>query len=144
MASVAALYTPEVLMLATGLTAWPLEDGLTIRGDARSASCGSTLGVGLALDADGRIARIGMAAQACAVGQAAAAIMAGAAVGRDANDFAAAERALVAWLADGGDMPDWPGLAAIAPARDFPGRHGAILLGWRAVIAALSSYAAGR
>ena len=133
MPSVAALYTPEVLGLATMLAAYRLTDDLPLRGRARSASCGSTLEVGIALDAAGRIARIGLAAQACAVGQAAAAIMAAQASGRSQQDFAQAEAALVAWLAGQGDLPDWPGLESIVPARGFPGRHGAILLGWRAV-----------
>jgi NifU-like protein involved in Fe-S cluster formation len=127
MASVAALYTPEVLGLATMLAAYRLTDDLPLRGRARSASCGSTLEVGIALDAAGRIARIGLAGQACA------AIMAAQAPGRSQQDFAQAEAALVAWLAGQGDLPDWPGLESIAPARGFAGRHGAILLGWRAV-----------
>jgi hypothetical protein len=38
-------------------------------------------------------------------------------------------------------MPDWPGLAAIAPAREFPGRHGAIMLPWTAARDALSGAA---
>lgn len=140
MATVAALYTPEVLGLATTLAAWRLDEDLPLRGRARSASCGSTLAVGIALDHQGRIARIGLAAQACAVGQAAAAIMAAQASGRSREDFAQAEAALAAWLAGEGDLPDWPGLAPIVPARAFPARHGAILLGWRAV---LDAFAAG-
>lgn len=141
MASVTALYTPEVLTLATSLAALRLDEGLPLRGRARSASCGSTLEVGLALDREGRIARIGVAAQACAVGQAAAAIMAAAAPGRGEADFTRTTAALAAWLAGEGAMPDWPGLAAVAPARDFAARHGAMLLGWRAV---LDAYAAAR
>ncbi|HZV10404.1 MAG TPA: iron-sulfur cluster assembly scaffold protein [Novosphingobium sp.] len=138
-ASIAALYTPEVLALATGLTAFPLTDAHVLRGSARSASCGSTLQAGVAVDADGVITSIGLAAQACAIGQASAAIMARSAVGRSAEDFAAAEVAIARWLLEGGNVPDWPGLDAIAPARAFPGRHGAIMLGWRAVIAALAT-----
>jgi hypothetical protein len=29
-------------------------------------------------------------------------------------------------------LPDWPGLTAIAAARDYPARHGAIMLAWQA------------
>ena len=61
-----------------------------------------------------------------------AAIFANAATGRDAADIARAHDALRAWLSGAGKLPDWPGLAAIAPARDYPGRHGAILLAWTA------------
>lgn len=143
MASVAALYTPEVLMLATGLIRHRWDDALTLKGEARSPSCGSTMKAGIDLDAQGRIVRIGLAAQACAIGQAAGAIMADAAIGRSKDDFARAQDEIQRWLAGEGDLPDWPGLAAIAPAREFAGRHGAILLGWRAVLQAFSTFANG-
>jgi hypothetical protein len=35
-------------------------------------------------------------------------------------------------------MPDWPGIALLRRARDYPGRHGAILLAWDAALAALA------
>ncbi|HZU64024.1 MAG TPA: iron-sulfur cluster assembly scaffold protein, partial [Novosphingobium sp.] len=132
MASVAALYTPEVLGLATSLAQWPLGTDLPLLGRARSASCGSVIDIGLALDGEGRIAALGLAAQACAVGQAAAALFATHATGRNAQDIAAAEAALARWLAGEAPLPDWPGLAAIAAAQGYPGRHGAVLLAWRA------------
>ena len=138
MASVATLYTPEVLALATSLAGVRLDDTLMLRGDARSASCGSTLTVGLALDSEGRIARVGLAAQACAIGQASAAIMAADAIGKSSGDFARAEGAIAAWLAGNSAMPDWPQLSILAAAKEFPARHGAILLGWRAVLAAFA------
>lgn len=135
--SATVLYTPQVLGLATGLARWSWDDALALTGAARSRSCGSTLAIGLGLDPDGRIDRIGLRAQACAVGQAAAAIFAGTAAGRDAAQVAAARDALAAWLAGEGAMPDWPGLEAIAPARDYPARHGAIMLAWNAACEAL-------
>jgi hypothetical protein len=64
--------------------------------------------------------------------------MANAALGRSEDDFVQAQAQLLRWLAGEGELPDWPGLSTIAPARDFPGRHGAILLGWRAVIEAFT------
>ena len=138
MASTAALYTPEVLALATSLANHALDADLPLRGSARSSTCGSTLALGLALDRQGRIDRIGLRAHACAIGQAAAAIFAGAALGRTCTELAAALAGMEAWLA-GGTIPDWPGLEAIAAARDYPARHGAILLAWRAALDALPS-----
>jgi NifU-like protein involved in Fe-S cluster formation len=138
MAASAALYTPEVLARAVELSAYPLAADLPLRGAARSQSCGSSLELGLAVDGVGRIERLGLRSHACAIGQAAAAIFAAAAPGRDRAGIAAAERALSAWLA-GGELPDWPGLEQLARARDYPGRHGALLLPWRAALDALSS-----
>lgn len=137
MASAAALYTPEVLALATSLAAYPLNPDLALRASARSPTCGSTIEVGLALDADGTIARLGLRAQACAVGQAAAAIFARAAPGMGRDDLATALRGLESWLGGEGDLPGWPGLAAIAAGRAYPARHGAMLLAWKAALDAL-------
>jgi len=137
MASVGALYTPEVLALATGLAALPLDPAMALQGSARSASCGSRVDLSLAVDARGRIERLGLRAQACAIGQAAAAIFAGAATGRDRNELGAALASLEAWLAGASPLPDWPGLETIAAAQAFPGRHGAILLPWKAALEAL-------
>lgn len=139
MASRTALYTPQMLALATGLAQYPLTDDLPLRGEARSPACGSSLTVGLALDDTGRIARIGLRASSCAVGQAAAMIFAAAAAGRTAAEISQASNHVSDWLAGQGDLPDWPGLATIAAAREFPARHGAVTLAWRAASSALSS-----
>jgi NifU-like protein involved in Fe-S cluster formation len=132
MATAATLYTPEVLALATRLAAYPWDEMLPLKGEARSKSCGSTIALGLAIDAQGRIERVAMRSQACAIGQAAAAIFAKAAPGRDARAIREADDAITAWLAGEGGLPDWPGLDTIAAARDYPARHGAIRLAWQA------------
>ncbi|HEX4847480.1 MAG TPA: iron-sulfur cluster assembly scaffold protein [Novosphingobium sp.] len=138
MSSAAALYTPEVLALATGLAGYPLSDGLALRGSARAPLCGSTIAIGLALDADERIAGLGIKAHACAIGQAAAGIFAAAARGQDRAGIAKALAEVELWLTDeGAGLPDWPGLSAIAAARAYPARHGAILLPWKAALSAL-------
>lgn len=132
MSGAAALYTPQVLALATGLALWPWDDALPLQGSARSQSCGSTLALGLATDAAGRIAQIGVRAQACAIGQAAAAIFAQSAVGKSPADIEAAAAGLSKWLGGGGPRPDWPGFELLEPARAYPARHGAIRLAWQA------------
>ena len=55
--------------------------------------------------------------------------------------LAATIAGLEAWLAGEAHPPDWPGLAPIEPARAYPARHGAMLLPWKAALAALSSTA---
>ena len=131
MASV-PLYTPEILSLATGLARWCWNEALPRRATVRSRSCGSTLSLGIDVDGDGRIAALGIKAQACAIGQAAATIFAEGALGRGGAEIAQAERAVGNWLSGDGEVPDWPGIEAIAPARAYPGRHGAIMLAWQA------------
>ncbi len=128
------LYTQEVLALATGLAEFPLDAAAHRIGQARSPTCGSTVEVSLDLEPSGAIARVGMRAQACAIGQASAAIFGRAAVGKNLDELEQADAAIAAWLA-GGSLPDWPDLATIATARDYPSRHGAIRLPWRAALA---------
>ncbi|HSQ95369.1 MAG TPA: iron-sulfur cluster assembly scaffold protein [Croceibacterium sp.] len=143
MAGADKLYTPELLALAVGLAEFPADPSLPLHGQARSKSCGSTLSADIGLDEAGCIERIGLQVRACAVGQAAAAIFAKAAFGRNLAEIEGTHAALHAWLAGTAGLPDWPGLAAIAPARDFRGRHGAIMLPWTAARDALSTAAPG-
>jgi NifU-like protein involved in Fe-S cluster formation len=139
MAGAEKLYTPELLSLAVSLAEFLFDETLPHRGTARSRSCGSTLDAGFLLDEEGRIERVGLRVRACAVGQAAAAIFARGAHGKSAAEIETAQRAVAAWLGEGGDQPDWPGLDALSEARGFPGRHGAIMLPWSAALDALSS-----
>lgn len=138
------LYTPEMLAAAVELAQWPPLDGAVLHGDARAPACGSTLAIDLALDPAGRIERVGLRVRACAVGQAAATVFARHAAGRDAEAIDTTLSALVAWLEGDGSAPDWPDLELIAPARDYPGRHGAMRLPWKAASVALSSAANAR
>ena len=142
--SAARLYTPDLLALAVGLANYPLHEGFPLHGQARSQTCGSTLELGLAIDANSRIDGVGMAVAACAVGQAAAAIFASACSGLDESSVRAAHDELQDWLGGRGELPDWPGIDALEPAREHSGRHTAILLPWIAAIRALSMAPAPR
>ena len=135
--SSAKLYNSQMLGLAISLAAYPLSPDLPLRGSARAITCGSVIDLGLDCDNSGRITRIGLRSQACAVGQAAAAIFAAAAPGKDQAHLIASLAEIERWLA-GGALPTWPGINAIVPARDYPARHGAILLSWRAALVALA------
>ncbi|MEQ1497088.1 MAG: iron-sulfur cluster assembly scaffold protein [Novosphingobium sp.] len=136
MSAATALYTREVLALATSLARWPYDDALPLQGSARAPTCGSTVDLNIAIDEAGRITQLGLRARACAIGQAATAIFAENAPGMDAAQLEAAYTEIAQWLAEG-NLPGWPGFAAIARAREYPARHGAILLPWRAALVAM-------
>lgn len=136
------LYTSEVLAAAVSLANLPLTSDFAICGTARSASCGSRIKLGLIFDDVNRLAQIGVASHACAIGQASAAIFAKGAIGLTAQDLRDARDAMDAWLADKRGKPDWPGLDVIAAARDYPARHGAIMLAWNAACDAMAADAA--
>jgi NifU-like protein involved in Fe-S cluster formation len=136
----APLYTTEILRLAASLNEpHPLEreDG---RAEVRSPTCGSRISLAVQLDGDRRVERLSMQVHACAFGQASAALVERHCRGRTHDEISAALLTLSHWLAsDQDDECGWPGIAALAPARPRKGRHGAILLPFRALLAAIES-----
>jgi len=138
MASRSTLYTTDILRLAASLAepcALEHEDG---RAELRSPACGSRVTIGVQLDEQRRVERISQQVNACAFGQAAAALMERSVVGRGHEEAAEALLALSAWLAgEREEAGRWPGLVALEPARPRRSRHGAILLPFRALLAAL-------
>lgn len=131
----APLYTTEILRLAASL---PVETSLAApqgRGEKRSPTCGSVIRTEVSLDDSGRVAQLAQAVQACAFGQASAAIVRRVAVGRSAEELREARARLAGWLKSNGEAPE--GFDVLAPARTKTGRHGAILLPFDALIAAV-------
>lgn len=92
------------------------------------------------LDGEGRVASIEQAVEACAFGQAAAALVGAEAIGMTGDEAAAALPGVQRWLDDTCAEP-WPGLNVLDTARARRGRHGAILLPFRALIAAIKEAA---
>lgn len=135
--SPAKLYTPDLLALAVKLAEVPLDGEFDFRGQARSRTCGGTVEIGLSADNTSQISQVGMLVSACSVGQAAAALFAGGATGQDRRAVGAALTELEGWLGAKGPLPRWPGIEALEPAIAHPGRHGTILLPWKAALAAL-------
>jgi NifU-like protein involved in Fe-S cluster formation len=139
----APLYTTEILRLAASLEApheLEREDG---KAAVRSATCGSRMQTIVQLDADGRVEALSQTVLACAFGQASATLLERSAVGRSRGDVQTAVTEVEEWL-DGSDvMPQWPGITALTPARSRKSRHGAILLPFRALLAAMDQAAGG-
>lgn len=132
------LYTTDILRLAIAGAAFQSLDAPDVRADMRAPLCGSRIVLDLTVDDQQRVSTIGMMLSACAFGQASSALLAQSIAGRDLAAMRAAEAQLALWLADeAAPLPDWPGIAALAPARRHGARHGAILLPFRAAVAAL-------
>jgi NifU-like protein involved in Fe-S cluster formation len=135
----APLYTTEILRLAASLKephALEREDG---RAELRSPTCGSRVSTSVQLDEQGRIRTLSQQVHACAFGQASAALLERGAVSRGRDEVEMGLSQLDAWLGGAPDTPAWPGLPALAPARSRKSRHGAILLPFRALLAAIES-----
>jgi NifU-like protein involved in Fe-S cluster formation len=136
----AALYTRDILRLAASIPHQRRLAAPQATVEKSSPVCGSRIVVDLVTDAEGRVAELGQELRACALGQASAALMGAHAVGRTADELAAARDALAAYLAGACDDPgDWPGLAVFATARAYPARHAAILLPFAAAAEAAAT-----
>ena len=133
----APLYTTEILRLAASRSEpheLGREDG---RAELRSPTCGSRITTKVELDSEGRVGAVSQKVHACAFGQASSALLEQGAGGRSADDISIAVGELGDWLAGSGGEPHWHGMAALAPARSRKSRHGAILLPFRALLAAI-------
>ena len=131
-------YTREILRLAASIPYLAPFEELEGATEMRSTTCGSRMRIAVELDWADRIVRLRQWIEACAFGQATAALVGGHAMGRSAGEVAAALAEVEAWLAGSGDVPaSWPGIEELTPARSRKGRHGAILLPFRTLLAAI-------
>ena len=134
------LYTTDILRLAASLQEMrelEREDG---RAELRSPTCGSRITIAVELDEDRRVHMISQQVYACAFGQASAALVQQHAIGRAHDEVAEALVRISRWLAQEQDEAgDWPGLSVLEPARPRKARHGAILLPFRALLAAMEA-----
>jgi NifU-like protein involved in Fe-S cluster formation len=136
----APLYTTEILRLAASLPEPRRLERVDGTSEQRSPTCGSTLTLQVQLDDEGRVEAVSQEVHACAFGQASASLLAASAVGSSNERVSEALTDLESWLSGARDDPGvWPGLAALAPARSRRSRHGAILLPFRALLAAMTS-----
>lgn len=129
----APLYNKDILRLAASIPHHQRLPDAQASVEKRSATCGSRVTADVRM-ADGKLADMGLDVKACALGQASAALMAAQAIGMSANELAEARDKLTAYLSGASDDLDfWPGLAVLAPARDYPARHASIRLGFEAI-----------
>lgn len=139
------LYNTEILRLATSI---PFTDRLAdadVSVTKTSRICGSRLTLDVGFDPEGRIARIGQTVKACAIGQAACALVAPRLIGASRAEIAPAAQAFQAMLEGRGDPPegDWRALEIFLPLREHRSRHGSAMLPFRAALAAYDRAAAG-
>ena len=135
-----SLYSGRILALAADI---PLHGRLPApqaSAKKRSPLCGSTVTVDVVVQ-DGRVADFAQDVKACALGQAAAAVLGAVVIGRTLAELLTALTQLRAMLKDGGPVPDAPfaGFEVLLPAREFKNRHASILLALEAVCEAMAA-----
>lgn len=123
------LYSGRILELAAAIPLAQRLENPQASVKKRSPLCGSTVAVDLDVE-DGRVVRFGQDVKACALGQASAAVVGGAILGRTRAELERARDELRAMLKSDGPVPAAPfeGLEVLLPARDYKNRHASIML----------------
>ena len=137
------LYNKRILQLAAHIPAIGHLPAPQAKADAVSRLCGSKVHVELSLDADGRVCDFAHIVEACALGQAASAIMAREIIGSTAEELHNVAHTMHAMLKEGGGPPqnvphdesggEWSALEVLQSVRDYPTRHASTLLTFTAV-----------
>ena len=124
----APLYNRDILALAVATADYmPLADA-SHRVSKRAPLCGSAIILDLDTDDAGRVARVGMHVEACALGQASATLLARHAPGLGLADLRAARGAIAGWFAPTTRTPStperafwhWPTVWAATPPVRWP------------------------
>ena len=129
------IYHSQILDLAANI---PRQGRLPAPGataKAHSRLCGSTVIVDLVMD-EGKIVDFAHDVKACALGQAAASIMARHVIGSTAAEIRALRDQVRAMLKENGPPPNgkWGEIAALEPVRDYKARHASTMLTFEATL----------
>ena len=139
------LYNTDILTLSAQLKDARLEvpDGATLYGTAREVSklCGSSLEIDVVLSQDETVSEAALRVEACALGQASAAILQEAIIGANLEEVRAARDALKGMLKGGVEPPKgrFEKLALLAGVKDYPARHISTLLAFEAAVKAIET-----
>jgi len=132
------LYSARLLKLAANL---PRVGRLAApHGTAEKVAklCGSRVVVDVAVDGD-RVVDFAQDVKACALGQAAAAVLGANVVGARLSEIELARDAFRAMLKEGAPAPEgrFSDLSMLAPVKDYPARHASTLLAFEATVEAV-------
>ncbi|HJV43444.1 iron-sulfur cluster assembly scaffold protein [Caulobacter sp.] len=132
------LYSAKILTLVANMP----RAGRLAAPDASSEKvaklCGSKITVDVTV-ADGKVVDYAQDVSACALGQAAAAILGQNVIGADLSEIELARDSLVAMLKSNGSPPAgrFAELAVLEPVKDYPARHASTLLAFEATVEAV-------
>ena len=136
------LYSARILALAADMPRTARLTNPTATARKRAPLCGSTVTVDLNV-VDGVITDYGQDVKACALGQAAAAIVGANIIGLSVEQVQAGRDALFAMLKSDGPVPPAPfaELEVLQPAKDYKNRHASIMLAFDATLDAFNAQA---
>ena len=127
------LYSARILTLAANMPRAGRLDAPDASSEKISKLCGSRVLVDLKVR-DGQVADFAQEVKACALGQAAAAILGANIIGARVDEIESARDQLAAMLKGGGPAPEgrFVDLRALEPVKDYPARHASTMLAFEA------------
>ncbi|MDO6591578.1 iron-sulfur cluster assembly scaffold protein [Loktanella sp. D2R18] len=134
------LYSGRILALAADMPRTTRLEAPSATAKKRAPLCGSTVTVDVQIAA-GIITDFGQDVKACALGQAAAAVVGANIVGLSPAQVQAGREQLFNMLKNDGPTPVAPfgDLAVLEPAKDYKNRHASILLAFDAILDAINA-----
>lgn len=134
------LYSGRILALAADIPHLGRLDTPDASVTRRSPLCGSSVTVDVKVQG-GKLSDLGQDVKACALGQAAAAITAEAAMAADLTTIETGRDQLKAMLKGSGKTPDAPfdGFEVLSPAASYKNRHASIMLSIEALAEAMAT-----
>lgn len=132
------LYSTRILKLAANMPRAGRLAAPDASAEKVSKLCGSKIVVDVAVE-DGTVVDFAQDVRACALGQAAAAVLGEHVVGASIAEIEVARDALRAMLKADGPPPEgrFSELAVLAPVKDYPARHASTLLAFEAAVEAV-------
>ena len=132
------LYSANILRLAANMPRAGRLAAPDASAEKISKLCGSRIIVDVVLGQDGKIADFAQEVKACALGQAAAAVMGDRVIGATPREIEMARDAFRAMLKSGGSPPTgrFSDLSMLEPVKDYPPRHASTLLAFEATVEA--------
>ena len=123
------IYNTKILEFAASISAIGRLDAPQASAKAHSKLCGSTVTVDVSLD-QGVVSAFAQDVKACALGQAAASIVAKHIIGATPADVRAAQSQMFKMLKEQGETPTgrFEDLKFLQPVRDYKARHASTLL----------------
>lgn len=134
------LYSSRILALAANMPRAGRLAAPQASAEKVAKLCGSRIIVDLVVT-EGRVSDFAQEVQACALGQASAAILGANIIGATVDEIRQARDGLKAMLKEAGSAPEgrFADLGVLAPVRDYPARHASTLLAFEAALEAAAA-----
>lgn len=133
------LYNTAILTLAAGIPHLGTLENPDGAAEKSARLCGSRVSVQVKLDDQGRVCDFAQEVKACALGQAASAILGQNVIGASLDELIAARDGFRAMVKEGAPPPKgrFSDLGTLAAVKDYPQRHQSALLPFEAVVDAV-------